>query len=97
MRCGPVAGLDSCVDVRARVFSQSVTGVRVCVCVLLVYICALLPLNMRKSGVFIFFCESSLLRTNHSTLQRGMLHTAAEGGTATEGDREGGRGAGEGD
>ena len=26
-----------------------------------------------------------------------MLHTAAEGGTATEGDREGGRGAGEGD
>ena len=30
-------------------------------------------------------CESSLLRNkNHSTLQRGMLHTAAEGGTATE-------------
>ena len=28
-----MAGLDSCVDVRARVFSQSVTGVRVCVCV----------------------------------------------------------------
>ena len=26
-------------------------------------------------------CESSLLRTNHSTLQRGMLHAAAEGGT----------------
>jgi hypothetical protein len=22
-----------------------------------------------------FFCESSLLRTNYSTLQRGMLHT----------------------
>ena len=43
------------------------------------------------------FCESSLLRTNHSTLQRGMLHTAAEGGTATEGDRGGGGGAGEGD
>ena len=38
------------------------------------------------------FCESSLLRTNHSTLQRGMLHTAAEGGTATEGDRGGGEG-----
>ena len=35
---------------------------------------------------------------NHSTLQRGMLHTAAEGETATEGDRrQGGRGAGEGD
>ena len=33
---------------------------------------------------------------NHSTLQRGMLHTAAERETATEGDR-GGRGAGEGD
>ena len=39
-----------------------------------------------------FFCESSLLRDkNHSTLQRGMLHTAAERGTATESDRgEGG-------
>ena len=34
-----------------------------------------------------FFCEKvRLLRTNHSTLQRGMLHTAAEpeGGTATD-------------
>ena len=33
-------------------------------------------------GVFqfpCFFCVSSLLRKNHSTLQRGMLHTAAEG------------------
>ena len=26
-------------------------------------------------GGHFFFCESSLLRTNHSTLQRGMLHT----------------------
>ena len=31
------------------------------------------------------FCVSSILRKQHSTLQRGMLHTAAEGGTATEG------------
>ena len=33
--------------------------------------------------IFFFACESSLLRTNHSTLlslQGGMLHTAAEGG-----------------
>ena len=42
---------------------------------------------------FLAFCVSSLLRRNHSTLQRGMLHTAAEGGTATEGDR-GGEGLG---
>ena len=43
------------------------------------------------------FLLIKLTSANHSTLQRGMLHTAAEGGTATEGDREGGRGAGEGD
>ena len=63
-------------------------AVKACTLTLIVY-------PVRQS--FQFFCESSLLRTNHSTLQRGMLHTAAEGGTATEGDREGGRGAGEGD
>ena len=44
---------------------------------------------LQRLREFFFFCESSLLRTNHSTLQRGMLHTAAEGGTATEGDRGG--------
>ena len=49
------------------------------------------PLPMfRCPGSPVFFCESSLFGRNHSTLQRGMLHTAAEGGTATEGDRGGG-------
>jgi hypothetical protein len=39
---------------------------------------------------FFIFCESSLFREkNHSTLQWGMLHTAAERETATEGDRGG--------
>ena len=41
-------------------------------------------------AVDFLFCVSSLLRKkNHSTLQWGMLHTAAERETATEGDRGG--------
>ena len=34
------------------------------------------PCVWRACIFYFFFCESSLLRTNHSTLQRGMLHTA---------------------
>ena len=40
--------------------------------------------------LFLIFAKVGLFGRNHSTLQRGMLHTAAEGGTATEGDRGGG-------
>ena len=38
-----------------------------------------------------FLGESSLLEMNHSTLRLGMLHTAAEGETATKDNKEGGR------
>ena len=45
---------------------------------------------MRATSKFFFWAKVVYFEENHSTRQRGMLHTAVEGGTATEGDRGGG-------
>ena len=37
-----------------------------------------------------FYAKVVYFEENHSSQQKGMLHIAAEGGTATEGDRGGG-------
>ena len=47
------------------------------------------PYERARTTLFFDFGESSLFEMNHSTLRWGMLHTAAEGETATKNIKEG--------